>query len=89
MNLTGELNGEYITSDGFSSDARVDLAIDRGTLDPSRFAIFFGHRGDDNDQNDLARVLTERAIVAGPGSLVLLSLGLVAVALVRRWRAGN
>ena len=58
-------------------------------LDPSRFAIFFGHRGDDNDQNDLALVLTERAMVAGPGSLVLLSLGLVAMALVRRWRTGN
>jgi hypothetical protein len=40
-NLTGDLNGEYITSDGFSSDARLDLAIYRSRLEPSRFAFFF------------------------------------------------
>jgi hypothetical protein len=93
LNLTGHLGGDYITSEGFSSDARLDLAIYRSALDPSRFAFFFddggGARGDDNDQNDLALVVTERAILPEPGSLTLLSLGVAAMALVRRRRAGN
>jgi hypothetical protein len=62
----------------------VGNGLYRRTLDPSRFAFFFfeddGHRGDDNDQNDLALLLTGRAMVPGPESLVLLSLGLVSMA---------
>ena len=69
------------------------MAIYRSVLDPSRFAFFFddggGSGGDDNDQNDLALVLTARSTVPGPESLILVSLGLVATGLVRRWRAGN
>jgi hypothetical protein len=80
---------------GPRADGELDAhnGLYRSTLDPSRFAFLFfdddGHRGDDNDQNDLALVLTERAIVQRPESLVLLNLGLVAMALVRRWHAGN
>ena len=45
LNLTGDLSGEHITSDGYSSDPRLDLAIYRSVLDPSRFAFFFDDGG--------------------------------------------
>ena len=92
LNLTGELDGEYITSGGFSSNARLDVAIYRSILD-SRVAFFFddggGSHGDDNDQNDLALVPTERATVPEPGSLMLVSLGLLATGLFRQWCGRN
>lgn len=88
--------GSYVTSDGFTNNAALDLAIYRNNLNPDEFAFFFDDGGglnaqgqpDDNDFNDMV-VTAVQAAVPEPGTLALFGAGLAAVGFLRRRKSAS